>query len=1122
MRLSAQAGGPENRPMKLSDLQRELRTVDPAAILVSPWVLDRVIRQEHRLPSLIWEVPHHECYVIDRATLHRHVDQEELDLESDRLLPTTVILLSRPEPEELTDTNTPALLLKYWRRLFHANLHLSLKDLTPADIRERIDHIGPVEFEEIRRVLDEDGYLMPEADDLAVYTEFAAVFLDLYYFAINQLPAYFPGLHDIQRAYRLLHRDVDAGSVFSRTRPAGVPDPTSPRPESSDESHDYYWKLVASAERAARLGNTVRSAILFTRAARVAPVVYTLSARAQAEAQMTHLVERLKAALLLSDDEAVEWLKDLQPVLDKADQGPRPSEAELLFRLQRACLDHERDIYALDLAEWLISVGKRPIKRPLPSQRLVQITKHLRGAALLLARARLTDADRQHLARQLEIAVERSEERLRERFRPILRETFLDVGLRPTNPPEMAAFHKMIEELLDRITEYGFITFGELRDTISRNQLKLPDLRDPADFTGGDPLVRLDRRLGTLLDGVYRPAEFYLRWLEWFTALFFGWFPGRVLTRFVLFPFGGAFLAVETVAMVMADLHEPPPTDYRLQASLILGLFFLCLIHLEGFRQRCVQTVVGIGRVLKTIFIDVPASILQMEPLRVFLDSGPFQLFNNYVLKPLGAYAALRLWRPGVFGGWVIGGLTFLAANFILNSRPGRAATDATVHALAKLYELLRAGLLPGLLRLTLTIFKQAQDALQYILFSVDEWLRFRSGDSRWSMGVRAVLSLLWFPVSYLTRFYLVVLIEPMVNPLKLPLSILFAKFVYPMLAVFGLFTVQTLSSPLVDHLAPWLSWPVAWFVVIGTFYLLPDACTFLFWEMRENWRVYRANRPVTLRPVPVGAHGETVRRLLQPGFHSGTLPKLYARLRRAERDAAETGSYQAVRVCQQLLQEVERALRRLVEREMIVLVRQSPQWRDETLHAGKVVLASNRLSVELAHPQYEKTPVWLDVEDRAGWLVAGLRSPGWITEVPPPQREVIALALAGLYKLADIDVVREQVEALVPQAPVAFDVTATSLVLWTDHRGGRAIQYPLARPDHTLTPRTSEGEVAPDWPVLKARRLIYSKLAIPWQQWVEAWQRDQDGEPPVPLFDVDVQLLPAGPDLPVTQNEAS
>src|SRR5262249_23518943 len=148
------------------------------------------------------------------------------------------------------------------------------------------------------------------------------------------------------------------------------------------------------------------------------------------------------------------------------------------------------------------------------------------------------------------------------------------------------------------------------------------------------------------------------------------------------------------------------------------------------------------------------------------------------------------------------------------------------------------------------------------------------------------------------------------------------------------------------------------------------------------------------LQPVGVGPHGETVRQLLQPGFHSGTLPKLFARLRRAERDAAATGNWQAVRVCRQDLLRVERALQRLLAREVVELVQQSPQWRGQQISAGKVALSTNRISLELIHPEYPAEPVWLDLEEQAGWLVAGLHASGWLERVTKDQQEVVSIAV--------------------------------------------------------------------------------------------------------------------------------
>ena len=162
--------------------------------------------------------------------------------------------------------------------------------------------------------------------------------------------------------------------------------------------------------------------------------------------------------------------------------------------------------------------------------------------------------------------------------------------------------------------------------------------------------------------------------------------------------------------------------------------------------------------------------------------------------------------------------------------------------------------------------------------------LKTRGGDGPVSMIVRAILGVIWFPVSYLTRAYFVVLIEPGFNPIKAPMSYLAAKFMWPFIPVLTSWGTGLLAPVMGDYLA------VAF--CASTVWLLPDAFGFLFWEMKENWSLYRANRPARLKPVVLGPHGETMLQLLCPGFHSGTLPKLYARLRAAERTAYASGSW--------------------------------------------------------------------------------------------------------------------------------------------------------------------------------------------------------------------------------------
>src|SRR5207253_2784939 len=140
--------------------------------------------------------------------------------------------------------------------------------------------------------------------------------------------------------------------------------------------------------------------------------------------------------------------------------GSRPAEAYLLYDLQKVCLDFEREMYTLDVVEWALSGGKKPVQRPLSSQRLVRVTRHVRSAAQRLTKARLSENDRKHFAGLLQAAVGRCESRVRARFRPMLTSALEDVGLGPRNPFERTAFLKLTEELLDRILEYGFLTFS--------------------------------------------------------------------------------------------------------------------------------------------------------------------------------------------------------------------------------------------------------------------------------------------------------------------------------------------------------------------------------------------------------------------------------------------------------------------------------------------------------------------------------------------------------------------------------------------------------------------------------------------------------------------------------------
>jgi hypothetical protein len=65
-----------------------------------------------------------------------------------------------------------------------------------------------------------------------------------------------------------------------------------------------------------------------------------------------------------------------------------------------------------------------------------------------------------------------------------------------------------------------------------------------------------------------------------------------------------------------------------------------------------------------------------------------------------------------------------------------------------------------------------------------------------------------------------------------------------------------------------------------ATVLLLPGIFGFLFWELKENWGLYGNNRAEPVPQARLGSHGETLNGMLRRGFHSGTIPKAFDRLR--------------------------------------------------------------------------------------------------------------------------------------------------------------------------------------------------------------------------------------------------
>lgn len=1126
----------------LSDLEAALREVAPEAILTPPRILRRVIKHDCRITAIGLKVPHRKTYTIDAAALLEIVERDELGLPPHATLSGPVILLARPHADQLDEMPLEELLLKYWRLLFHARVHVALDErvaageLTLATARQRIHRLGQVEFDEARNVLRHEELLLPPRDDLAAYIEFVALYWELQFFAPALIACYFPAIIDFGRFDQVLSEDINAEEIFIDSRLEGAPKPTKLARGTADEfafeappeelretptlrTERRLRKLRARANKASALGNVVRGAILRMQVARLSLPNVSDQARLDACEELDRLAARLQAALGLSDQEADAWHRALPALLDRSARGGWTAEARLLYDLQKACVDHEREIYTLDVVGWLLSKFQRPIQRFLPSQREVLMSKHLRSAARRLTAARLSAGDRQLLSELLQDAVDLAEHRLRERFRPVITEVLEDVGLHPRNLPERVARHKLVEELLDQIIDYGFITIGNLRDAISRNNLKLPDLTGASEFALGDQLLRADRQLADSLDGVYHRGELYLRWPQRLSSLAFGTAAGRFLTRWVAIPFGGAYLALAGLQHIVHLLSHKAPTvaeeamatqasaGVQLETPLAVigvGLLLMGAMHSETFRVACLTLGRALTRGLRALFVDLPRWFLDLGVIRRIRESRVFALVGRFVIKPLifTAVASFGLQLPAV--GWTLSPLQyvgfFLIVNLLVNSRLGRNIDELVTDWVVRGWHHFRLRILTAVYQLIVDLSNRFLETVERMLYTVDEWLRFRRGERRRLLAVKAVLGIVWFFVTYVIRFCVTLLIEPQVNPIKhFPVVTVSHKILLPMTGAFA----ELMTPPLGKEEAA----AIATALVLVT----PGVVGFLVWELKENWRLYAANRPKKLGPVVVGHHGERMLQFLKPGFHSGTVPKLYARLRRAGRKSYWTGNWKSTRKYREALHRVEESIRHFVERDFLMLLAQSKSWRAGAVSLGHVQLGSNLVRIELVCPQTSPRSTWLCLADQSGWLVSRVVQSGWLLALAEAELQTFANSLAGFYKLAGVDMVHEQIVAGLEPAPPLYDIAEDGLVVWPNGRFESEVVYDL-RDSASLAPLTTSAASHAQLPALDRQSMVFANWPLYWQRWLEIWERDQSDERPVPRILDYTRLLP---DLP-------
>jgi hypothetical protein len=1120
--------------MDLSDLHRALQRSEARPLLADARLVRRVIKRHRRFPGVGLQVPHARCYALPREALLSIVDPEELGrAPSD--VPDHVLLLPRPEPHDLARCAPAEVLADLWRYAFHARVHQEIDHLaaagalTPARIRERIHRIGQTEFDEIRLVLRQDRLLLPPRDDLGTYAEFAALYLELTTFAPRLLAEIFPTLATPGAAAAALREDLDVDRLLAATRPEGaeLPVPQTPAPARDEEEGEdddgedaaaarprERFEDLALAGAARARGNTARSALLRARAGAAS------AAAADAEA----LARRLDRVLRPSGDagegagiDVEAWTGVLLALVDRTAAGRgifRRVEARLLYDVQRACLAGERAIGKVDVVGWALDRGRRPLARLLPATREIRVARELASASGKVPRVALSTAQRSLLSDLVADARRRADEALRAELGPPIEAALREVGFVPGNLPERAALAKVVDELLDQASAHGHLSLGQLRDAVSRNQIKMSDLSGPGELLGGDPLLRADRRLADSIDGVHRQGEIYLRALQKLSSLLFGTEVGRALTFYVLLPVGGAYVLPFATGLVITEMAHlfgiwehhreldlvPKPMELpaagirELWPLPVLAALIFGLLHSAAVRAAAWALVRALGFTLDAIFVRAPRWVLSRPVVIRLLQSRFVLALGRFLIKPafLGALAGAVVevgTRLRIHGRHhllahlpsdplPVAGVVFVVSMVALNTRAGILVEEIVLDALARAFRRLQQQFLPGLVRLIAAFFRRITDAIDRAIYAVDERLRFREGQARGALAAKAALGVLWFGVAYVLRIYVNLLVEPSVNPIKhFPTVTVAAKIMLPV--------DRQLLHDIVHTLRPrvglFLSGTVA-SLVVGA---LPGIAGFLVWELKENYKLYRTTRPETLRPAPIGHHGESMGGLLKPGLHSGTLPKLWAKLRRAARKG--DGSADKHR---EAMREIAEAVERFVDRELSALLAGSERF-EGAVHVARVRLASNRVRVELSrssgghHGAPGTGTCALSFEEQSGWLLAGVAEPGWIAALAGEERVLFENALAGLYHRAGVELVREQIEAALP-ATTRYDIADEGLVIWPAGWSTELVYDLDQKP--TLRARVRGEPPAEAPPVLDRGALFFAEQPIPWKTWVEAW----------------------------------
>ncbi len=554
----------------------------------------------------------------------------------------------------------------------------------------------------------------------------------------------------------------------------------------------------------------------------------------------------------------------------------------LLASLEEAFFEKGRKFYKFSIYRWVRHFGRTNSQIELPFYGSLRALRRVRK---IRSKVKNWKNYPQFIPQWVEILnrlESNIESELRESFRPLLRKSLERAGFwRPEFLPEI---EKIREALLDLLLKHQHLTFSNLRDIFSYYHLGLPDFSMLGLFlpSKADPLLKLDRSLAPTLYGIYRPAEFYFRFIQNFSSIFFGTRWGRFFVKYLLLPYGGSLVIlvffawfasiIDKYLFHVGDLHR------LLTEPLIVFAFGTVLLSLNFKEGRRIFSEVGKGiRSTLSWAGSIPFKVYSAYVANKFLQI-PW-LFRAFRFGVLPIFFSLFLFFPLFFTAKALLvevtalhtlTLFFVSASLFLllfDTPVGLIWLDHFLYFLKDLWEKIRNHLFIGIVRWFLDFFNALLVWLDYIIYRGYDFLRISPGRrSPLISFFKNLASFIWDIISYLVRFSINLVIEPQINPIKhFPVVTVAHKLISAVTAGIIPWMIQQDYSPLSITL-----------VGIIVQLALPGMAGFIVWELRSNWWLFQANKGEKPSPYPIGPKGEKVPQLLRLGFHSGTLPRLF------------------------------------------------------------------------------------------------------------------------------------------------------------------------------------------------------------------------------------------------------